>query len=110
MSNLLPCPFCGAPAQRSDVPADIDDDNAGASYIECTKCSACTALHFDRKENLDRSWNDRAGHEDQLFDIAKRWAALDGGSWNIDRHAREKSELLADTKALIAKMENASGK
>jgi len=60
MTDLLPCPFCGAPAQRCDVPADIEDENAGASYIECSRCAVCTALHFDRKENLDRSWNDRA--------------------------------------------------
>lgn len=104
-NDLLPCPFCGAPAQRCDVPADIEDENAGASYIECSRCAACTALHFDRKENLDPSWNGRAGHEAELLNIAKRWAALDGGLWHVERHAREKSELLADTKALISKVE-----
>lgn len=76
MSDLLSCPFCGSPAQRCDVPADIDDDNAGASYIECTKCSACTALHFDRKENLERSWNDRAYLRRES--LARHLAMLDG--------------------------------
>lgn len=38
-----------------------------------------------------------------LLSIAKRWAALDGGSWNVERHAREKSELEADTLAAIRK-------
>jgi len=56
---LLPCPFCGAPAAREDIPSDHGTDNAGASYITCTRCWACSPLHFDRKENLVSSWNDR---------------------------------------------------
>lgn len=44
----------------------------------------------------------------ELLSIAKRWAALDGGSWHVDRHAREKAELLADTKALISLAEGGS--
>jgi hypothetical protein len=32
----------------------------GGSYISCARCSATTALHYDRKENLYSSWNDRA--------------------------------------------------
>lgn len=43
MNDLLACPFCGGPAERGDVPADIEDENAGGSYIQCTKCSASTA-------------------------------------------------------------------
>ncbi len=42
-----------------------------------------------------------------LLSIAKRWAALDGGSWQGDRHACEKAELLADTRTAIAKTESA---
>lgn len=38
-----------------------------------------------------------------LLSIAKRWSALDGGSWHVERHAREKDELLDDTRAAIAK-------
>lgn len=52
--ELLPCPFCGGSARRYE--ANID---TGGSAIECTGCKASTALHFDRKENLVSSWNDR---------------------------------------------------
>lgn len=58
--ELKPCPFCGGKAKRGDYPTEAWIENAGASYIECTKCGASTALHFDRKENLISSWNDRA--------------------------------------------------
>lgn len=40
-----------------------------------------------------------------LLSIARRWAALDGGSWHVERHANDKKELLADTNAAIAKAE-----
>jgi hypothetical protein len=61
--DLLPCPFCGGEAERIDVPAEDEVDggaNAGGSCIQCTRCVASTALHFDRKENLVSSWNERA--------------------------------------------------
>ena len=59
--ELKPCPFCGGMAQRTDVPTDDESDpNAGGSFIECRECAASTALHFDRKENLIDSWNQRA--------------------------------------------------
>jgi Lar family restriction alleviation protein len=63
MTELLPCPFCGAEAERHDIEAREDVDNAGAGYIECGGCGACTQLHFDRKENLVSSWNTRAHFE-----------------------------------------------
>jgi Lar family restriction alleviation protein len=59
MSDLLPCPFCGGEAKREDIEARDGIENAGASYITCVRCWASTALHFDRKENLVSSWNDR---------------------------------------------------
>jgi Lar family restriction alleviation protein len=61
MVELTACPFCGGDARRVDLD-DLpeDDPNAGGSLIECTKCGACTAVHFGRKENLLDSWNRRA--------------------------------------------------
>lgn len=61
--ELKPCPFCGGNAERLDVPDEDDVDggvNAGGSCIQCVRCAASTALHFDRKENLVSSWNSRA--------------------------------------------------
>ncbi len=42
----------------------------------------------------------------ELLSIARRWAALDAGSWAVARHANEKAELLRDTRAIIAKCGN----
>lgn len=69
MTDLLPCPFCGGRAERIDNgPTSLqvanglswgqDFDNGG-SFIHCTRCDASTGIHFDRKENLYSSWNDR---------------------------------------------------
>lgn len=66
MVELKPCPFCGGEARRvdcDDLPED--DPNVGGSLIECTKCFACTAVHFDRKEHLVDSWNRRAPSGDR---------------------------------------------
>ena len=38
-----------------------------------------------------------------LLSIAERWTALDGGAWDIQRHSRDKAELLAETRAVIQK-------
>jgi len=58
--QMKPCPFCGGEAERIDIPTDDEmDENAGGSCIQCNRCAASTALHFDRKENLISSWNDR---------------------------------------------------
>lgn len=59
MSKLKPCPFCGGDAARLDLEDEGDGENFGGSIIECTRCHASTAVHFDRKENLYSSWNNR---------------------------------------------------
>lgn len=58
-AELKPCPFCGGNAKREDIGAAKEIENGGASYIHCSRCEASTALHFNRKENLVSSWNDR---------------------------------------------------
>lgn len=63
MADLLPCPFCGGEAERLDFEtvgtALGGDPNAGGSCISCKQCGASSPVHFDRKENLYSSWNER---------------------------------------------------
>lgn len=78
---LLPCPFCGASAARVDIDAtDENEPNAGGSYIHCTSCDASSPIHFDRKENLISSWNERTdrvkSERNAIADEARRYAAF----------------------------------
>ncbi|OWQ97987.1 Lar family restriction alleviation protein [Sphingopyxis witflariensis] len=59
MSDLLPCPFCGAPAERFTL-GEGEPDNAGGDVITCTRCQASSHVEFGRKENLVDCWNTRA--------------------------------------------------
>jgi len=56
MGELLPCPFCGSPAEIIDIE---DGENAGGSCVSCTRCEASSALDFGRKENFVAKWNTR---------------------------------------------------
>lgn len=78
--DLNPCPFCGGEAAWEDIPAGEDIENAGASYITCTRCWACTRLEFGRKENLASSWNSRAtaGELQALIDENERLREANG--------------------------------
>lgn len=62
MMDLKPC-WCGGAARRVDI--DDESENAGASFIECTRCGNTTNLEFGRKENLLDRWNTRP-REDAL--------------------------------------------
>lgn len=42
----------------------------------------------------------------ELLRLAKRWNALDGGAWHVERYARDKTDLLAATSTVIAKAES----
>lgn len=40
----------------------------------------------------------------ELVSIVRRWEALDGGSWHPDRHAANKAELTADSRAILSRL------
>lgn len=64
IEDLEPCPFCGHSAREVEVDAteeNMDDPNAGGSYIECTFCHASSAIVFGFKEGLIERWNRRDG-------------------------------------------------
>lgn len=62
LSQILPCPFCGAEAEMHST-----DD--GADYIECTEatCQATTSLQYSIKDDgrpqLIERWNRRYSTE-----------------------------------------------
>lgn len=57
--GLLPCPFCGSPAQRIDLGPGAGD-NEGGSCVACTRCQASGPVEFGYKENFVSDWNRRA--------------------------------------------------
>jgi hypothetical protein len=38
---------------------------------------------------------------EELTGLLQRWSAIDGGSWHVERQAREKDDLLAETRAVL---------
>ncbi|WP_262253029.1 hypothetical protein [Stenotrophomonas maltophilia] len=56
---LLPCPFCGAPAERIDFGIG-SGENEGGSCIACTVCQHSGPIEFGFKENFVSNWNRRA--------------------------------------------------
>lgn len=36
--------------------------------------------------------------------LLRSWIAVDAGAWHVERHAREKAELLAETREFVAKL------
>ena len=79
----------------SDPPQDC-----GAPFCGCNPAwTACIEML------LECGWKgpDELRAAPDLLSIARRWAALDAGAWHADRHTDEKAQLLADTRAAIAK-------
>lgn len=57
MPELLPCPFCGGPAEIVEI---NEGENAGGSCVCCTTCLASGNIEFEFKENYVANWNRRA--------------------------------------------------
>ena len=62
--ELLPCPFCGSPAEWEYTPwhaeTEIGDDGMGR--IECTGCHVQTVV--DDRDAATARWNKRRGLSD----------------------------------------------
>lgn len=54
--GILPCPFCGGPAEITEID---EGENAGGSCVCCTKCLASGNVEFGFKENFVSNWNRR---------------------------------------------------
>lgn len=51
--KLLPCPFCGGEAQKSN-------EKRGKNYVECILCE-CKTGNYQQPETAVLAWNDRKG-------------------------------------------------
>lgn len=78
--GLLPCPFCGSPAERIDFGPGAGD-NEGGSCVACTRCQASGPVEFGYKENFISNWNRRAlsaqpspGGQDAREQFSDWWA------------------------------------
>ena len=40
----------------------------------------------------------------ELLSIVRRFVALPGGAWHVERHAREEAALMEDARAILAKV------
>lgn len=58
--ELLPCPFCGAPAEIVHID---EGENEGGSCVCCTRCLASSNVEFEFKENFVANWNRRSERE-----------------------------------------------
>ena len=58
-TNLLPCPFCGSPAEWEYEPWDEETETGddGMGHIECIGCHIRSAL--DDKDSATLQWNKR---------------------------------------------------
>ena len=55
--ELRSCPFCGGEAE---ILLLTDEANLGGSCVACSDCGTNGPVHFDRKEHLEASWNERS--------------------------------------------------
>lgn len=86
VGELLPCPFCGGPAEIDEID---EGENAGGSCVACTRCFASSNIEFGREENFISNWNRRAcpekptpheASDDQVEQVAR---IIDPGSWSV---------------------------
>jgi hypothetical protein len=102
----------------TQFPFNIETLNAGGEVVFVRELPAHSTSHRKPEDALNAvgmppEWAEANGATladeilraaaPELLSIAERWAALDAGSWHQVRHANEKAELLADTRAVIAK-------
>lgn len=99
MSDLLPCPFCQSPAERTDL-------DCGGSVIQCSRCMASSAIHYDRTENLLDSWNQRSSGVDAV--LAELEQVLDYKAECQNHCARLEAEL-AEARATLQAYEASPG-
>lgn len=90
MTDLLPCPLCGATAEHGQMPFEDESPDAGGYFIRCTAddCLVGMGLRFacgdDPRPELIAAWNRRACSS---LVAGNQQAALLEGAQEIDATA-----------------------
>lgn len=94
-------------AKHTPGPWRLSHNESGAFAIEDDNRIAilCSRAPWDHRAAESIANGRLMTAAPELLSIARRWAALDAGGWHPDRHAADKAELLAATRAAIAKAE-----
>lgn len=81
--DLLPCPFCGAPAEWEYTPWDEESRTGddGSGWVECTGCHVQMTCGY-RDEAVER-WNKRAPNA-KVSGAGTASAGLPGMHWRND--------------------------
>lgn len=63
MEKILPCPFCGAEAEKITLNEEHEVPKSSSWYngdvIQCTKCFCSSRIFFGEKEGIIEAWNQR---------------------------------------------------
>ena len=102
MNELKPCPFCGGEARRIDIDATKPSvPDAGASYIACGRCYACSPIMFGEKTGLEESWNRRAISTIDPEAIRRYRLAIEQASIDLECYASIHEADAKDIDAII---------
>lgn len=90
-----------------DMHPELSKAEIPFSSLEVTEPAPVAAAESSLQPQLDAA-NEGAKSRPadvsaDLLAIVRRFVALDGGAWNVDRHASEKAQLLADAEAALVK-------
>ena len=103
-SNLIPEDEIGAAAQLAAEAGTVFHETGLTPQQLRADLNATKNVLGATREHVQRLEVER----DELLKLLRRWNAIDAGSWAPDRHANEKRELIADTRAAISKVEGRS--
>ena len=86
--RLLPCPFCGGPAEMDRV-QDARDPNFGGCFVACLRCGCTSTLHFPSMDDprwlLMERWNCRTNTAADPSTIRALLAERDALRAELDR-------------------------
>lgn len=112
MSELKPCPFCGAAARWWQSPLVKEDPQDEGGRYECSDCGAHTDADYPSERSARAQWNRRATPPRAEVDVDVASRAIDNAillASVYDGVAIDKDKVIADLAALRRALARATG-